>query len=69
MAYISNHTVVICVNITIRNLQEVVFRRFKAKAAEENMKLGDALTQAMMMWVKSKEKRHKDKFIDIPSFD
>lgn len=39
-------------NITIRGLQETVFRRFKAKAAEEDMKLGDALSQAMEAWLK-----------------
>ena len=40
------------VNITIRDLSEAVFRKFKAKAVEEGMKLGEAITQAMEMWVK-----------------
>ncbi len=39
-------------NITIRGLQESIFRRFKAKAAEEDMKLGDAFSQAMEAWLK-----------------
>jgi hypothetical protein len=39
-------------NITIRGLQETVFRKFKAKAAEENVTLGDALSQAMEAWLK-----------------
>ena len=55
-------------NITIRNLQEAIFRRFKARAAEENMKLGDALTQAMEMWLRRKDKVQKSKFTDIPTF-
>ncbi|MDE1857424.1 MAG: hypothetical protein KGH98_05120 [Candidatus Micrarchaeota archaeon] len=58
-----------CVNITIRGLQEVVFRKFKSKAAEEDMKLGEALTQAMEMWVKEDEKRRRPKFRGMPKFD
>ena len=38
-------------NITIRGLQESIFRKFKAKAAEEDMRLGDALNQAMEAWL------------------
>ncbi len=39
-------------NITIRGLQDSIFRKFKAKAVEEDMKLGDALSQAMEAWLK-----------------
>ncbi len=39
-------------NITIRGLQETIFRKFKARAAEENVTLGDALSQAMEAWLK-----------------
>jgi hypothetical protein len=39
-------------NITIRGLQESIFRRFKAKAVEDDMKLGDALSLAMEAWLK-----------------
>jgi len=42
------------VNITIRDLSEAVFRKFKAKAVEEGMKLGEAITQAMEVWVKQR---------------
>ncbi len=48
----TNNTCVICMDITIRGLQESIFRRFKAKAAEDDMKLGDALSQAMEIWLK-----------------
>jgi hypothetical protein len=41
-------------NITIRDLSEAVFRKFKAKAVEEGMKLGEAITQAMEMWIKQR---------------
>jgi hypothetical protein len=54
-----------CMNITIRNLQDSVFRQFKAKAAEEDMKLGDALTQAMQLWLSKKTPKPKGKLIDL----
>lgn len=57
----------ICVNITIRDLQDGVFRQFKAKAVEEDMKLGDALTQAMQLWMKERKIKKKLRFTDIPT--
>ncbi len=48
-------------NITIRGLQESIFRRFKAKAVEEDMRLGDALSQAMEAWLIKKRRRHMSK--------
>lgn len=56
-------------NITIRNLQESIFRRFKAKAVEENMKLGDALTQAMESWLKERREKPRAKLSNLPSTD
>jgi hypothetical protein len=55
-------------NITIRGLQEVIFRKFKSKAAEEDMKLGEALTQAMELWLKEGKNKPMAKFTDIPTF-
>lgn len=69
--YIFNHTfntLVNCVNITIRNLHERTFRSLKAKAAEEDMKLGDALTQAIELWVKTRSRKPKGRLTDIPTF-
>ena len=42
--------------ITIRNVDEEVLRKFKAKAMEERMKMGQALTQAMKRWLREKGK-------------
>ncbi|MCL4381041.1 MAG: hypothetical protein M1331_01110 [Candidatus Marsarchaeota archaeon] len=44
-------------NITIRGLQESVFRKFKAKAAEENINLGDAISRAMEVWLNNEKTR------------
>ncbi len=55
-------------NITIRDLQESIFRRFKAKAAEEGMKLGDAMTQAMELWLRENNLKPKGKLTDLTPF-
>ncbi|MBS7635655.1 hypothetical protein KEJ34_09320 [Candidatus Bathyarchaeota archaeon] len=57
------------VNITIRGLNEEVFRRFKAKAVEEGMKLGEAFTQAMEMWIRQRETEHRTSLLEIKPFD
>lgn len=58
-------------NITMRGLQENVFRQFKAKAVEEDLRLGDAITQAMQLWLKDKGKKagHRGRLSDLPSWD
>jgi len=57
------------VNITIRDLDEVVFKRFKAKAVEEGLKLGEALTHAMAMWVKQRKVRRKTSLLELKPFN
>ena len=56
-------------NITIRDLDERVYRRFKAKAVGEGVKLGDAVTQAMSLWLSETGARPRSKLGEIPSFD
>ena len=41
----------ICMNITVRDLNDEVFRRFKGRAAERGMKMGAAVTQAMQLFI------------------
>ena len=41
--------------LTVRNVDEKAWRKFRAKIAEEGLKTGDALTQAMKIWIKEKE--------------
>ncbi|MBS7610323.1 hypothetical protein KEJ19_07185 [Candidatus Bathyarchaeota archaeon] len=60
---------VISVNITIRGLDERVFKRFKAKAVEEGMKLGEAVTQAMEMWIRQRSVKPKASLLDIKPFN
>ncbi len=39
----------------VRDLDEEVFRKFRALAVVERMKTGEALTMAMRKWIKEKE--------------
>lgn len=43
----------------MRNVDEDVLRKFKAKTMEEKIKMGEALTEAMKIWVKEREKTIK----------
>lgn len=45
--------------VAVRDLDEETFRKFRALAVEERMKLGDALTLAMKRWIE--EEKTKDK--------
>ncbi len=56
-------------NVTIRGVDEVVFRRFKAKAVEEGMKLGEALTQAMALWIRERSGKPRGSLLEIKPFD
>ncbi len=41
----------IYMNITVRDLNEAVFRKFKGKAAERGLRMGAAVTQAMQLFI------------------
>ena len=56
-------------NITVRGVDEEVFRRFKARAVEEGMRLGEALTQAMEMWLQQRSLKPKARLLDIRPFN
>jgi hypothetical protein len=56
-------------NVTIRNLDASVFRKFKARAVEEGMKLGEAVAQAMDMWTKRRTGKQRARLVEIEPFD
>ena len=60
---------VICVNVTIRGLDEAVFRRFKAKAVEEGLRLGEALTQAMKLWIEERSRVARSSLLEFKPFN
>jgi len=55
-------------NVTIRDLDGTVFSRFEARATEEGVKLGEALTQAMEMWMRQKRMKPLAKLSDMKPF-
>ena len=54
-------TLLIYMNVTVRDLDEKVFRRFKGKAAERGMKMGEAVTRAMQLYIGMDAKRQAKK--------
>jgi len=58
-------------NITIRDVDEVVFRNFKAEAVRDGTTLGSAMTMAMKLWLKhyKRNKKTKRNLLDLEPFD
>ena len=55
--------------VSIKNIEENVFREFKAESVREGLKVGNALTLAMKSWLENKEKKPKMKLLDIKPRD
>lgn len=45
--------------LTVRDVDEAVWRKFRAKTDEEGMRTGQALNEALGIWIKEKEKGRK----------
>lgn len=58
-------------NITIRDVDEKVFRKFKAEAVREGARLGNALTNAMKFWLdkRGEEKHPKKSLLELKPVD
>jgi len=50
-------------NITVKNVDEEVYKRFKAVAALKGVTLGEALNEAMKLWIKVS--LSSDKYLQI----
>ena len=44
---------------TVRDVDEAVWRKFRAKTEEEGLKTGQALNEALKFWVAWKDKQEK----------
>lgn len=55
--------------ITIKNVQEHVFREFKAESVREGLKVGDSLTLAMRLWLEKSKKKPKLSLLDLKPRD
>lgn len=49
---------------TIRNIDPIVYKKLKTKAAEEGISIGEAVTKAISEWLGLTKKRRKS-IIDI----
>lgn len=49
--------------LTVRDVDDEILGMFKAKAAERRMKMGEALTDAMQIWINIKEHPKKDSML------
>lgn len=56
-------------NVTVRGLDASIFRKFKARAVEEGLRLGEALAQAMDMWTKRRTGKQHLSLLEIEPFD
>ena len=58
-------------NITVRDIEDIVFRDFKAEAVRDGTTLGNAVTMAMKLWLEHyKEDRTKKKnLLNLKPFD
>ncbi|CDI06315.1 hypothetical protein [Candidatus Nitrosotenuis uzonensis] len=57
--------------VTVRDVDDEILGLFKAKAAEHKMKMGEALTEAMQVWIRTKAhpKKGGKTFSKIKPFD
>lgn len=53
------------VQISIKNVEDKVFREFKAEATKEGMNIGKSLTLAMKLWIQEKQKKSKKSLLDF----
>lgn len=51
--------------VSIKNVEEDVFRDFKAESVREGLKIGKALTLAMKVWLESRETKPKLSLLDL----
>jgi len=45
--------------LTVRDVDGDAWRKFRARTSEEGLKAGEALTQAMRLWIKERETGEK----------
>ena len=51
--------------LSVKEVDEKIFREFKAEAVKEGFKVGKALTLAMMLWIHRSNKKPKMSLLDL----
>jgi len=52
------------VPLVIKNADEITYSRFKAKAAEKGLRIGEAITEAMKIWLKQAQSADIDQIME-----
>jgi len=47
------------ISTTIKDIDEPLYRKFRAKIVEKNIKTGDAINQAIRLWLEKQEEIEK----------
>jgi len=55
--------------VSVKNVDETVFREFKAESIRDGLKIGSAITLAMKLMLEKKEKKPKMSFLDLKPTD
>jgi hypothetical protein len=51
--------------LSVKNVNDKVFREFKAEAVREGASVGEALTFAMDFWIRNRKKKPKMSLLDL----
>ena len=51
--------------LSVKNVDERIFREFKAEAVREGLPVGKSLTLAMKFWIQQSRKTSKVRFLDF----
>ena len=51
--------------ISIKDVEQQTFKEFKAESVREGLKIGNALTMAMKLWLETKDKKPRMSMLDF----
>lgn len=55
--------------LIIRNVNKKMIHEFKTKATKEGMKMGEAITMAMNLWITKEMKRKRKSILELHPID
>ena len=58
-------TLVISMQVSVKNVEDRVFREFKAESVRERLSMGKALTLAMKLWLDYKPRKPRLYFLNL----
>ena len=61
----TSNTSITCMQLSVKEVDEKIFREFKAEAIKDGFKVGKALNLAMKLWLDKIEKKPKVSFLDL----